>query len=213
MKRKKRKNREESKDEIISKRRSDLLIKLVLCGDGAVGKTSLRERFLGRGFSSSYLQTIGADFAKTTKEIVIENTKRNVQYQIWDLAGQTEFGKVRTVYYQGCLGALMVFDITRPVSFQNLTNWVDELWKNSGRGKIPIVLLGNKADLKEKFPEYVQEDAINQYLDNLNAQTAEGNFSCNYLETSALTGKNVDEAFNTLGINVVKWIEFQRSKK
>lgn len=189
------------------KRTADFFMKLVLCGDGAVGKTALRERFLGRGFSNSYLQTIGADFASTEKEVGVDGKDYSVQYQIWDLAGQTEFGSVRQSYYEGCFGSLMIFDLTRPSSFENLPSWIDELWSNSGRGKVPIVLLGNKADLKDQFPEHVQDNQIMNYVQELNQQLEGGGFSVQYLETSALTGKNVEEAFTTLGEQVVRWIQ------
>lgn len=182
-------------------------MKLVLCGDGAVGKTAIRERFLGRGFSSSYLQTIGADFASVEKEVEVDQSKFSVQYQIWDLAGQTEFGGVRKTYYEGCFGSLMIFDITRPASFENLPVWIEELWGNSGRGKVPIVLLGNKSDLKDKFPEHIQEKQINQYLSDLNESLGNSGFFVEYLETSALTGQNIPEAFQTIGKQVVSWIK------
>ncbi len=123
-------------------KRADFFMKLVLCGDGAVGKTALRERYLGRGFSQSYLQTIGADFATTDKDLNIDGKNKSVQYQIWDLAGQNEFQSIRGSYYEGCFGSLMVFDVTRPESFNNLPNWINELWDNSGKGAVPIVLLG-----------------------------------------------------------------------
>ena len=83
-------------------------MKIILAGDGAVGKTSLREQYLGRGFTGQYLQTIGADFALKTDTVAGENVK----YQIWDLAGQPRFKTVRSVYYIGAVGALLVFDIT-----------------------------------------------------------------------------------------------------
>ncbi|MHA1169346.1 MAG: Rab family GTPase [Candidatus Hodarchaeales archaeon] len=188
--------------------RVDFFMKLVLCGDGAVGKTALRERFLGRGFSSSYLQTIGADFASTDKEIQVPGVgTKKVKYQIWDLAGQQEFSAVRNSYYEGCFGALMVFDITRPNSFENIPVWINELWSNSERGNVPVVLLGNKADLKDKFPEHVTQAAIDAYVTKLNAEVAKYKFTVPYLETSALTGKNVEEAFRKMGESVLLWIE------
>lgn len=193
------------------KKKADFFMKLVLCGDGAVGKTAIRERFLGRGFSQSYLQTIGADFASTEKEVEIEGKKFSVQFQIWDLAGQTEFASVRQTYYEGCFGSLMIFDITRPASFENLPVWIEELWSNSGRGKVPIVLLGNKSDLKDKFPEHIRENQINTYLKEINATIGqESGFSVQYLETSAMTGQNIEEAFKAIGTQVVGWI---KSKK
>ncbi|MFW9930117.1 MAG: Rab family GTPase [Candidatus Thorarchaeota archaeon] len=187
-------------------KRADFFMKLILCGDGAVGKTALRERYLGRGFSQSYLQTIGADFATTDKEIIVEGKNHSVQYQIWDLAGQSEFQAVRSSYYEGCYGSFMVFDVTRPESFNNIEKWINELWQNSGKGAVPVILLGNKVDLKDKFPEHVQDAQIKSYLERLNEKCRPYNFSCDYLETSALTGKNVELAFRNLGENVVKWI-------
>lgn len=188
-------------------KRADFFMKLVLCGDGAVGKTAIRERFLGRGFSTSYLQTIGADFASTDKQVEVDGSEYKVQYQIWDLAGQTEFGGVRKTYYEGCFGSLMVFDITRPASFENLPVWIEELWGNSGRGMVPIVLLGNKSDLKDKFPEHIRDKQISQYLSELNSNLGKAGFQVEYLETSALTGQNIEQAFATIGKQVVSWIK------
>jgi small GTP-binding protein len=189
------------------KKRADFFMKLVLCGDGAVGKTAIRERFLGRGFSSSYLQTIGADFAATEKTVTVDNNNFTVNYQIWDLAGQTEFGSVRKTYYEGCFGSLMIFDITRPSSFENLPTWINELWSNSGRGQVPIVLLGNKSDLKDKFPEHVREQQIKSYVKDLNSKLGSAGFFVEYLETSAMNGLNIEEAFKTIGKQVVTWIK------
>ena len=193
------------------KKRADFFMKLVLCGDGAVGKTAIRERFLGKGFSSSYLQTIGADFASTEKEVDVDSNNYKVQYQIWDLAGQTEFGGVRKTYYEGCFGSLMIFDITRPASFENLPTWINELWDNSGRGKVPIVLLGNKSDLKDKFPEHIRDAQIKEYVSELNASIGQAGFFVEYLETSALTGQNIETAFDTIGKQVVSWIKANKS--
>ena len=207
----KRKGHSVANSNVPVKKRADFFMKLVLCGDGAVGKTAIRERFLGRGFSSSYLQTIGADFASTEKVVEVDNNQYSVNYQIWDLAGQTEFGTVRKTYYEGCFGSLMVFDITRPASFENLPAWINELWENSGRGKVPIVLLGNKSDLKDKFPEHIREKQINQYVSDLNVALGEDKFFVEYLETSALTGQNIERAFDTIGKQVVSWIKANKS--
>ena len=110
------------------------LMKIVLAGDGAVGKTALRERYLGKGFSSNYMMTIGADFA--LKEATIR--EKSIKFQIWDLAGQPRFNSVRELYYRGSHGAMLVFDLTRRESFTNLYLWIDELLKNSGKSFIPI---------------------------------------------------------------------------
>ena len=101
----------------------------------------------------------------------------------------------------------MVFDITRPASFENLPTWINELWDNSGRGKVPIVLLGNKADLKDKVPEHIRDTQISEYISELNAKLGSAGFFVEFLETSALTGQNIEQAFNTIGKQVVSWIK------
>ncbi len=185
-------------------------MKIVLIGDGAVGKTALRQRFLGKGFKEDeYIMTIGADFAVQDTNI----DGKTVKYQIWDLAGQPRFSAVRDVYYRGCFGALLVYDVTRPDSFTNCESWIQELWKNSGRGPVPFVLLGNKTDLREHFPNHVTKEKGLQYADELTQKTTEHAFSISYLETSAKTGQNVGLAFDTLGTNVFSWIDQQKARR
>ena len=110
-------------------RRSGFVMKTVLCGDPNVGKESIRRQYLGQGFQSTYLMTIGADFAVKSTTINYNGICYSVKFQIWDLAGQPRFGTVRSVYYYGCLGALLVFDVTRPDTFTNLESWIDEIFK------------------------------------------------------------------------------------
>ena len=95
--------------------------KLTLIGEGAVGKTSIRQKYMGRGFTGEYLKTIGADFASKTVEIT--DTSGDVVksiFQIWDLAGQVEFKAVRASFYGGCQGVLLVFDLTRKETMDKL---------------------------------------------------------------------------------------------
>ncbi len=178
--------------------RKEYLFKITLLGDGAVGKTSLRKRYMGQGFTTQHLMTIGADFAILEKEI--EGHK--LTWQIWDLAGQESFKKVRSMYYKGCFGALLVFDMTRRSSFENLDIWLKELYRHSGRGKVPVIVLANKADLAEQR-EVTPEEAM-EYVVKLQKSVAKEGIEVNYLETSALTGLNVEEAFNMLGESIMK---------
>ena len=105
-------------------------LKIVLLGDGAVGKTNIRKNYLGQGFTKDHLMTIGADFAAADKVLQIEDKEYNITFQIWDLAGQGTFNQVRSMYYRGVFGALVVFDVTRKNSFDNLSSWIKELYKN-----------------------------------------------------------------------------------
>jgi small GTP-binding protein len=184
------------------------LMKIVLAGDGAVGKTALRERYLGKGFSSNYMMTIGADFA--LKEATIR--EKNIKFQIWDLAGQPRFGTVRSVYYYGCLGALLLFDVTRPDTFTNLESWLEEIFKHNGKGMIPIVLLGNKVDLREQFPNHITDQQAEEFADNLSKKTMEAGFPVKFMPTSAKTGLNVSTAFDMLGSVYLDFVEAQQAK-
>lgn len=173
-----------------SKKRKGRIFKIALLGDGGVGKTALRERFLGKGFQSSYMMTIGADFA-------IYNTKINgedVKLQIWDLAGQERFKEVRSGFYQGVLGALMVYDVTRKESADNLIAWKEELKKYSGIEKSSLVLVANKIDLRKSHATSLTK------RDGKKVSKSLGNLK--YFETSAKDNINVPEAFLDLAQNI-----------
>ena len=188
-----------------SDNQSEYFLKIALLGDGAVGKTSLRNRFMGRGFNTSHLMTIGADFASYVKPI----DGKNVTYQIWDLAGQQTFKNVRARFYRGALGGLMLFDITRKSSFMNVTSWIEEIWRNSGRGPgVPIILLGNKSDLRDK--DSVSNKMGIQYAEALSRKTIKKGFKVHYMETSAKTGLNVNEAFETIGRQIIELLKSGR---
>ena len=122
--------------------------KIVLCGDGAVGKTSLRRAYLGQEFNSNYLETLGADFATKIIKILYNEEEYQIKYLIWDLAGQPNFNAVRTNYFKGSHAILIIYDVTNRKSYENVINWIHEIKKSlSGEGIPPISLLGNKIDL------------------------------------------------------------------
>ena len=169
-----------------------IFVKICLLGDGAVGKTSLKNRFIGESFTAKYLITIGADFA--VKEVKLPDCEQDYKLQIWDLAGQPRFDAVRTLYYKGSMGAILVFDITNRSSIDNLYNWVNEFWHNSGKIAIPIIILANKKDLRDQWPSAITEEEGHEFLKALSKQTSEFGIKFHYLETSAKTGENIDTA-------------------
>ncbi len=179
------------------------LYKICLLGDGGVGKTSLRERFLGKGFQSGYILTIGADFAVQNLEI----DGLQFKFQIWDLAGQQRFEAVRTLYYKGSHGAILVFDRTRPESLYNLENWKRELFTNVGR-HIPYIILGNKSDL----PNSVSQDILSEFIEKSQNEPTDIPYELKYLNTSAKSGLNVTEAFEQLGRTIKEYIEVYRAQ-
>ncbi|MFW9929604.1 MAG: Rab family GTPase [Candidatus Thorarchaeota archaeon] len=176
-------------------------MKVALLGDGAVGKTALRERYLGKEFTSSYLMTIGADFAVQKTEVA----GKDVKFQIWDLAGQERFNSVRSLYYQGSHGAIFVFDVTRPESYQNLIDgWLQELMKHIRGGPIPAVVLGNKIDLRNpNDPSHLKPEQGKELAVRMADTFSKGVMEMPYLETSAKTGENVQTAFKLLAEMII----------
>lgn len=169
------------------------IFKVVLIGDGAVGKTSLRRNYLGKSFRENYLMTIGADFS--VKQVPYEDYIVNLQ--IWDLAGQPRFSEVRGAYYQNCYGAIVVFDVTRPNTFTNIDFWINELIKYNDQKLVPMVIVGNKSDLRGTTPVEIQvdRDSAIAYASTLSEW---GSLKIDYIETSALSGQNVSSAFERL---------------
>lgn len=180
-----------------------IVLKVLLIGDGGVGKTAIRERYLGKGFDSQYMLTIGADFA--TRDDFVYGSP--VRYQIWDLAGQERFDGVREVYYRGALGALIIFDVTRPDSYFNIPKWVKEIWANNGRSKVPIVIVANKIDMRGSENETISSEQGSLMSEKLTKITSREGFACYYIETSAKTGVKINDAFSLLGENIMKYAE------
>lgn len=180
--------------------REEYFWKVVIAGDGAVGKSSLRDRYLGKNFTGEYLTTIGADFA-VRDELFGE---KKIKFQIWDLAGQPRFETVRHSYYRGARGALLVFDITNPGSFESLTKWVNELWRNNGTGPIPFVIVANKKDLADIGVDHIPPDVLNKFVGKINYFLSSNfNFKVSFISTSAKTGENVSEAFEQLAFQIL----------
>ncbi|NHJ14431.1 MAG: GTP-binding protein [Candidatus Thorarchaeota archaeon] len=178
------------------------LFKVILMGDGSVGKTSLRRQYMGEGFRANYMITIGADFA--VKKMKLEGGF-DVSIQIWDLAGQEHFKNVRNTFYKGAQGALAVYSTVERSSFDNIRNWLDECWTNAGK-KIPIVLIGNKIDLREQFkdnPVMAQTIVTTEEGEALAKKIAGMGSHASFLETSAKTGHNVEAAFLELALKIL----------
>lgn len=104
-----------SNNKLLKQSSNLIFLKLTLLGDPAVGKTSLRLRYMGKGFRKQYISTTGTDFS-------IQFYK-NYRLQIWDLAGQDNFKKVIKSYIKGSKGIMLLFDVTNPESLNNLDTW------------------------------------------------------------------------------------------
>ncbi|MCY3410103.1 MAG: GTP-binding protein [Candidatus Heimdallarchaeota archaeon] len=156
--------------------------KILLLGDGGVGKTSLVNRFVNATFSQMYLQTIGMQ--PSQKYLKVKNT--DICLSIFDIAGEKSFKGLREMFYRGSKGALVTFDLTRRESFQNVEVWLKEA-KHKEK-KQQFILIGNKNDLDGRQVSSEEAEEMAKSLGCLK-----------YFETSALTGELVDDAFKSLG--------------
>jgi len=155
------------------------LFKYIIIGDTGVGKSCLLLQFTDKRFQPVHDLTIGVEFG--ARMINIEN--KPIKLQIWDTAGQESFRSITRSYYRGAAGALLVYDITRRETFSHLTRWLEEARQNSHQNMV-IMLIGNKSDLehrrqvsKEEGETFAQENGLV------------------FLETSAKTSANVEDAF------------------
>lgn len=173
-------------------------VKIVLLGDGGVGKTAIRRRFMGQGFKSTYMETVGSDFS--AKSITFEHNLKTVivNFQIWDLAGQPKFQGIRQMYYTGSQGLIFVFDLTRVDSLDNIKNWVEEALKNNLKN-LPCLLIGNKVDLEEEGVPICDPESDLQIAEFIHKKLNNSSVQVNNIRTSAKTGFNIEQSFDILG--------------
>jgi Ras-related protein Rab-7A len=167
--------------------RKKALLKIIILGDSTVGKTSIMNSFVSGTFSAAYKATIGADFL--TKEITVND--KTVSLQLWDTAGQERFQSLGVAFYRGADACVLVYDVTKPRTFENLSNWKEEFLVQAGPrdpANFPFVVLGNMCDKQ-------QERKVG--LEQAQAWCAEQrrNAPLPHFETSARDGTNVQAAF------------------
>jgi Ras-related protein Rab-11A len=121
----------------------DFLFKVVLIGDSGVGKSNLLSRFTRNEFNLDSKSTIGVEFA--TRSIQVDT--KTIKAQIWDTAGQERYRAITSAYYRGAVGALLVYDISKHQTYDNVTRWLKEL-RDHADANIVIMLVGNKSDLR-----------------------------------------------------------------
>ncbi|KAI8613975.1 Rab11 in complex with Rab11-family interacting protein 2 [Chytriomyces sp. MP71] len=160
----------------------DYLFKVVLIGDSGVGKSNLLSRFTRNEFNLDSKSTIGVEFATRT----IQVDGKTIKAQIWDTAGQERYRAITSAYYRGAVGALLVYDITKVSSYENVNRWLKEL-RDHADSNIQIMLVGNKSDLKH---------ARSVATDEAKGFAAENGLT--FIETSALDSSNVEPAFQKI---------------
>ncbi len=173
-------------------------VKIVLLGDYATGKTTLKRSFMGLHLDEVYMSTLGVDLA--SHKHIDEDIE--IMFQIWDLGGQEEYAKLREKQYVGSEGGLLVFDKSRPETFANLERWLKEL-NSSIKEKIPILVLGNKDDLMEEAQNNFWNEQAKIFVDDFKDKYPHIEL-IDFYSTCALVGTNVNEAFIDLGRDIIR---------
>ncbi|KAJ8761930.1 hypothetical protein K2173_006532 [Erythroxylum novogranatense] len=166
----------------------DYLFKVVLIGDSGVGKSNLLSRFTRNEFSLESKSTIGVEFA--TRSLNVDG--KVIKAQIWDTAGQERYRAITSAYYRGAVGALLVYDVTRHSTFENVERWLKEL-RDHTDPNIVVMLVGNKSDLRHLVAVSTEDGKSFSEREALY-----------FMETSALEATNVDNAFSEVLTQIYK---------
>ena len=164
------------------KKHKEVLFKVVVIGQGRVGKTSLARRYCEGSFTTSYHTTLGLDLF--SKSLTIGDQK--IKLLIWDTGGQEKLGQLHSFWYRGATGGVIVFSLCEKNSFYNVEKWLDELKIYTTPG-IPTFLVGNKSDLKDQIK-----------VSTVEAEEYAKKRGMEYFETSAKDGTNVEDVFKVL---------------
>ena len=164
----------------------ELLYKIIIIGDAAVGKSNILTRFTRNEFSENTKSTVGVELGVKFIKVKGVNTK----IQIWDTAGQERYRSITSSYYKGSHGCFIVYDITNETSFENVERWYEYVQREAGKN-ISIILVGNKCDLENE-----------RKISKEKGQEKAKNLKCAFFETSALSGVNISQIFEELTNNI-----------
>lgn len=162
----------------------DYLVKLVIIGDTAVGKTNILLRYVNEEYKMSHVTTIGVDFK--IKTINVDGIK--IKMQIWDTAGQERFKTITETYYKGAAGVVLVYSVTDRKSFNSLENWIKQINESQPESMCKI-MVGNKVDCKESERQVTSAEG---------AALAK-KYGVSFIECSAKDNYNISEIFATIG--------------
>ncbi|MHA2340199.1 MAG: Rab family GTPase [Candidatus Hodarchaeales archaeon] len=176
-----------SDEDLVFHERTEMIFKIIVIGDPAVGKTSLLKNFSAEKFSFEYIPTVGVNITKEKVRVKNDMGKEmEVSLMVWDIAGQPQFYMLHRPYFNGADGMMLVYDVTRSSSFSNVNNWYSTSVKY-GLSGVPRVLIGNKVDLKD------EKKIILPMAEHLSQK-----LNAPFFETSALTGENVSNIFHKI---------------
>lgn len=166
-------------------------IKVIIIGEAGVGKTSLVKKFISGQFSSDYRASIGTNMFIKEIEVYSNDKIDKISIHLWDIAGQERWIKMRDMYYTGTQAALIVGDLSRKRTFEQIKKfWYPDLINHCGH--IPFVLIANKLDINHEISEK-EVESLGKEID-----------AKSILYTSAKTGENVEKAFKSISKQAIQ---------
>lgn len=170
----------------------DYLIKTVIVGESAVGKSCMLLKFADNTFSEMFLSTIGVDFKFKSVKLNVNNTEKIAKLQVWDTAGQERFRTITSSFYRGAHAIVIAFDVTDKVSFHRVSSWIQDISRYANLDLVTLLLVGTKCDLINH--RQVPSETAKQFADE---------HGMTYVETSSRTGQGINEAFFTIAQKTV----------
>ncbi|XP_074832482.1 ras-related protein Rab-39B-like [Carettochelys insculpta] len=167
--------------------------RVIMLGDSTVGKSSLLKRYTEGTFLDSINQTVGVDFYVHFVEL---QPGLRIKLQFWDTAGQERFRSVTRSYYRNSAGAVLMFDLTNRASFENIREWHQEVTDTVKPFHVVFVLVGHKSDLVAQ--RQVEQKEAKKLASTLGAK---------YIETSAKSNSNVEDAFQLLTLEIYEAVK------
>ena len=176
--------------------KKELLFKLVIIGDASTGKSSLLRRYCENTFDENYKCTVGVDFQI---KILKMNDGRIVKLQIWDTAGQDRYKVMTKSYYRNAKACLIVYDITRRETFDNVKTWADQYMQSNASGMKSAIILGNKKDLNDQ-----------RQIKKSEGENLSNEIGCEFQEVSA---KEASDEINELFVNLAETLLREEDEK
>jgi len=169
--------------------KKEFLSKILVIGDGAVGKSCIIRRYVDNEFESTHLQTVGLDFK--LKNIQLDDGN-SLKAQIWDTAGQERFHSITRNYFKNAHGIILIYDVTLIESFHNVKNWIKQI-KKEASDKVSIILVGNKIDMENK-----------RAVSNEEGEKIADENGLKFFECSAKTGENIEQIFKEVAKKILE---------
>ena len=167
-------------------------MKIALCGDSQ-GRNTIIEQYVGNQTPISLMG--GQDLQASLKESLIDG--RAIKFQIWNFGDERRMEDIRSVYFLGTVGAVVVFDVLNVDSFEKMKNWIKHIWNHNEKGVIPTIILGHNIDLRNQYPNAIQDEMVHRYCSELSKQINDEGLNVKYFPITDLDA--IYQAFDYLG--------------